>query len=71
MDVWVAGRITDATDPNKLAWRLLGVCSTPEGATAMCETERDFIRPFTLGLTVTQQGHRVKEIRFPLRKKQS
>ena len=66
-DVWVTGRVTDASNPRRLGWRLLAICTDEAHAIEACSTKQDFIRPFAMNTKVLDG--RLKEIRFPLREK--
>ncbi len=68
-DIWVAGKITDNSDPKRVAWRLIGIYTEEAKAVKACTSKNDFVRPFALNVRVEDLGKRLKEIRFPLREK--
>lgn len=67
-EVWISGRVTDASTPKKLGWRLLGVFTTEDGAVDACRTKRDFVRVFTADVLLEDQNTSLSKIWFPLKK---
>lgn len=67
-EVFVAGRVTDSSNPRKLGWRLLGIFTTEELAVVACKTKRDFVRCFDADVLLEDQGNSLVKIWFPLKK---
>ena len=67
-EVHVAGRVTDASNKKRLAWRLLGIFSTEKLAIKACTTIKDFVRRFDLDVPIEDQGAKLSTVWFPLKK---
>lgn len=67
-EMFVAGRVTDASTPRKLGWRLLGIFSTEQNAVDSCRTKRDFVRVFDVDVPLEEQSNSLAKIWFPLKK---
>jgi hypothetical protein len=68
-DVYITGRITDSSNPRRLAWKLMGISTRREDAEALCETNHDFVRPAPLNQPLASLFVKPEDIVFPRRTK--